>query len=75
VQKCALTNDIDNVGLTTRHLTFFEMLGNWSFGDYFKREAIHWAWKLLTQDFGIPGERLAATTYKDDDVSWNIWRD
>jgi alanyl-tRNA synthetase len=51
------------------------MMGNWSFGDYFKREAIHWAWQFLTVDMGIPGERLAATTYRDDDVAWNAWRD
>src|SRR5258708_33240232 len=51
------------------------MLGNWSFGDYFKREAIQWAWDFLTRDLGIPGERLAATTYTDDDVAWNIWHD
>ncbi len=68
-------NDFEEVGRTTRHNTFFEMLGNWSFGDYFKREAIHWAWKFLTEDLGIPGERLAATTYKDDEVARAIWRD
>ena len=68
-------NDFEEVGRTPRHHTFFEMLGNWSFGDYFKREAIHWAWEFLTQELGIPGERLAATTYKDDDVAWDIWRD
>ncbi len=51
------------------------MLGNWSFGDYFKREAIHWAWEFLTVELGIPGERLAATTYTDDEVAWNVWRD
>ena len=68
-------NDFEEVGRTPRHHTFFEMLGNWSFGDYFKREAIHWAWDFLTQDLGIPGERLAATTYTDDEVAWNIWRD
>ncbi len=66
-------NDFEEVGRTPRHHTFFEMLGNWSFGDYFKREAIHWAWDFLTVDLGIPGERLAATTYKDDDVAWDIW--
>jgi alanyl-tRNA synthetase len=66
-------NDFEEVGRTPRHHTFFEMLGNWSFGDYFKREAIHWAWDFLTRDLGIPGERLAATTYKDDDVAWGIW--
>jgi alanyl-tRNA synthetase len=68
-------NDFEEVGRTTRHHTFFEMLGNWSFGDYFKREAIHFAWDFLTGDLGIPGERLGATTYTDDDVAWNIWRD
>jgi alanyl-tRNA synthetase len=68
-------NDFEEVGRTPRHHTLFEMLGNWSFGDYFKREAIHWAWDFLTRDLGIPGERLAATTYKDDDTAWNIWRD
>ncbi len=68
-------NDFEEVGRTTRHNTFFEMLGNWSFGDYFKREAIHYAWDFLTQDMAIPGERLAATTYKDDEVARAIWRD
>jgi alanyl-tRNA synthetase len=66
-------NDFEEVGRTSRHNTFFEMLGNWSFGDYFKREAIHWAWEFLTVDLGIPADRLAATTYKDDDVAWDIW--
>jgi len=68
-------NDFEEVGRTPRHHTFFEMLGNWSFGDYFKREAIHWAWGFLTRDLGLPQERLAATTYTDDDVAWNVWRD
>jgi alanyl-tRNA synthetase len=68
-------NDFEEVGRTPRHHSFFEMLGNWSFGDYFKREAIHWAWDFLTRDLGIPGERLAATTYTDDGVAWNVWRD
>ncbi|HEV8544950.1 MAG TPA: alanine--tRNA ligase-related protein, partial [Candidatus Limnocylindrales bacterium] len=68
-------NDFEEVGRTTRHNTFFEMLGNWSFGDYFKREAIQFAWGFLTNDLGIPPERLAATTYTYDDVAWNIWRD
>ncbi|HEX5148678.1 MAG TPA: alanine--tRNA ligase-related protein, partial [Candidatus Limnocylindrales bacterium] len=68
-------NDFEEVGRTPRHHTLFEMLGNWSFGDYFKREAIHWAWDFLTRDLGIPGERLAATTYKDDEVARAIWRD
>ena len=68
-------NDFEEVGRTPRHHTLFEMLGNWSFGDYFKREAIHWAWELLTEDLGIPAERLAATTYRDDEEAWAIWRD
>ncbi|HEY2915686.1 MAG TPA: alanine--tRNA ligase [Candidatus Limnocylindrales bacterium] len=68
-------NDFEEVGRTTRHHTFFEMLGNWSFGDYFKREAIKLAWDFLTGDLGIPPERLGATTYTDDDVAWNIWHD
>ena len=68
-------NDFEEVGRTTRHHTFFEMLGNWSFGDYFKREAIHFAWDFLTRDLAIPSERLAATTYKDDEVARAVWRD
>jgi alanyl-tRNA synthetase len=68
-------NDFEEVGRTPRHHTLFEMLGNWSFGDYFKREAIHWAWELLTEDLGIPSERLAATTYTHDEEAWAIWRD
>jgi alanyl-tRNA synthetase len=79
VQRCLRVagkhNDFEEVGRTPRHHTFFEMLGNWSFGDYFKREAIHWAWELLTQVYRIPPERLAATTYTDDEESWNVWRD
>jgi alanyl-tRNA synthetase len=67
-------NDFEEVGRSTRHHTFFEMLGNWSFGDYFKREAIQFAWEFLTVELGIPGERLGATTYTDDNVAWNIWR-
>src|SRR6188508_3832773 len=68
-------NDFEEVGRTTRHHTMFEMLGNWSFGDYFKREAIHYAWDFLTRDLGIPGERLAATTYTTDDLAFEVWRD
>ncbi|MBA2719493.1 MAG: alanine--tRNA ligase [Chloroflexi bacterium] len=68
-------NDFEEVGRTSRHNTFFEMLGNWSFGDYFKRDAIHFAWDFLTNDMGIPPERLAATTYKDDEVARQVWRD
>lgn len=68
-------NDFEEVGRTPRHHTLFEMLGNWSFGDYFKREAIHWAWEFLTRDLGIPGDRLAATTYTTDDLAFEVWRD
>ncbi len=68
-------NDFEEVGRTSRHHTFFEMLGNWSFGDYFKRDAIHYAWDFLTRELGIPPERLAATTYKDDEVARQVWRD
>jgi alanyl-tRNA synthetase len=68
-------NDFEEVGRTPRHQTLFEMLGNWSFGDYFKREAIHWAWEFLTVELGIPGERIAATTYLDDEEARQIWRD
>ncbi|MEO8229521.1 MAG: alanine--tRNA ligase [Chloroflexota bacterium] len=68
-------NDFEEVGRSPRHHTFFEMLGNWSFGDYFKRDAILWAWTLLTREFGIPADRLAATTYKDDEVARAVWRD
>jgi alanyl-tRNA synthetase len=66
-------NDFEEVGRTPRHQTLFEMLGNWSFGDYFKREAIHWAWELLTDEFGIEPERIAATVYTDDDEAHRIW--
>jgi alanyl-tRNA synthetase len=68
-------NDFEEVGRTPRHHTLFEMLGNWSFGDYFKREAIHWAWEFLTVELGIPPERLAATTYTYDDEAHRIWTD
>ncbi|MEX2547518.1 MAG: alanine--tRNA ligase, partial [Chloroflexota bacterium] len=68
-------NDFEEVGRTTRHHTFFEMLGNWSFGDYFKREAIGWAKELLTEVYRIPWERLGATTYKDDEDSRRYWRE
>jgi alanyl-tRNA synthetase len=68
-------NDFEEVGRTPRHHTLFEMLGNWSFGDYFKREAIHWAWNFLTLDLGIPADRLAATTYTTDDLAYEVWRD
>ena len=68
-------NDFEEVGRTTRHHTFFEMLGNWSFGDYFKRDAIHWAWELLTKVYGIPADRIGVTVYKDDDEAYDVWRD
>ncbi len=68
-------NDFEEVGRTPRHHTLFEMLGNWSFGDYFKRDAILWAWQFLTRDLGIPGDRLAATTYTTDDDAYAVWRD
>jgi alanyl-tRNA synthetase len=68
-------NDFEEVGRTTRHHTFFEMLGNWSFGDYFKRDAIHWAWELLTKVYGIPADRIGVTVYKDDNEAYDVWRD
>jgi len=74
-QRCIRTNDIENVGVTKRHHTFFEMLGNFSFGDYFKKEAIVWAWQLLNTVFEIPAERLVVSVFKEDDEAYNIWKD
>src|SRR3546814_6475749 len=77
-QKCGRAggkhNDLENVGYTARHHTFFEMLGNFSFGDYFKENAIEYAWKLITGEFGLPKDRLLVTVYSEDDDAAALWR-
>lgn len=74
-QKCIRTNDIENVGRTARHHTFFEMLGNFSFGDYFKEKAIEFAWELSTKVFGLPPEKIVISVFREDDEAFAIWQD
>ena len=78
-QKCVRAggkhNDLENVGYTARHHTFFEMLGNFSFGDYFKERAIDYAWELLTNGYRLPADKLCATVYRDDEEAYGLWRE
>jgi len=73
-QKCIRTGDIDNVGITSRHGTFFEMLGSFSFGDYFKEESLHWGWEFITEHLKMPADKIWATVYYDDDQAVEIWK-
>ena len=74
-QKCIRTGDIENVGHTSRHGTFFEMLGSFSFGDYFKEQSLTWGWEFITQVLKMPTDKLWATVYENDDQAYDIWKD